>query len=66
MLNGGINKVDSMTDKVLNTTGTPEILLDGTRIWGEISLFKGVHVNILDRFNHYRLLNDKQDRQMHI
>ena len=63
-LTGDINKVAIMTDKVLNAAYTHEhsgldmnirqsLNLDG--MGGEISVIKGVHADIVESFNDYRL-----------
>ena len=71
-LTGDINKVAIMTDKVLNAADTPEhsrlrneykTVLEGMR--GEISVIKGVHADIVESFNDYRLLKETDGQGRH-
>ena len=71
-LTGDINKVAIMTDKVLNAADIPEhsrlrneykAVLDGMR--GEISVIKGVHADIVESFNDYRLLKETDGQGRH-
>ena len=71
-LTGDINKVAIMTDKVLNAADTPEhsrlrneykAVLEGMR--GEISVIKGVHADIVESFNDYRLLKETDGQGRH-
>ena len=71
-LTGDINKVAIMTDKVLNAADTPEhsrlrneykVVLEGMR--GEISVIKGVHADIVESFNDYRLLKETDGQGRH-
>ena len=69
---GDTNNVAIMTDKVLNAADTPEhsrlrneykAVLDGMR--GEISVIKGVHADIVESFNDYRLLKETDGQGRH-
>ena len=71
-LTGDINKVAIMTDKVLNASDTLEhsrlrneykAVHEGMR--GEISVIKGVHADIVESFNDYRLLKETDGQGRH-
>ena len=71
-LTGDIIKVAIMIDKMLNAADTPEhsrltneykAVLDGMR--GEISVIKGVHADIMESFNDYRLLKETDGQGRH-